>query len=308
MKIIFAGNGNRGIACLQIINDLHDIVGVIGNNNTNNKFIIQATKLNLLTFQPEDVNNQFFIDKIKKLKADICILAGYGKIIKKSFISITKNGCINLHAGKLPNYRGSSPMNWALINGEGNYSLSIIKVDEGVDTGPILIEKSILIEENQTILDLHKTANKQFPNLLLGVLEKIENKTIEIFTQNNKDSSYYPLRFPSDGIIFFDQLTALEIHNRVRALTEPYPGVISYYNNKKIKIISSLLTNRPFFGEPGRIYRISKKGVLVCAKDKCLWLTKVIDNKTGDNIDNKFKRYEMLGTIKEAARRIYENQ
>ena len=121
-------------------------------------------------------------------------------------------------------------------------------------------------------------------------------------------SSYYPLRFPEDGLIFFDQLTAEEIHNRVRALTSPYPGVLTYYNNKKITVLKTVLTKRPFFGEAGRIYRISReKGILVCAKDRCLWLTEVVDSETGGDFIDVFTRYEKLATIKEVADNYYAN-
>ena len=124
-----------------------------------------------------------------------------------------------------------------------------------------------------------------------------------------KISSYYPLRCPEDGLVFFDLLTAEEINNMVRALTTPYPGVLSYYNNKKIKVLKSRLTKRPFFGEAGRIYRISKKmGIMVCAKDKCLWLNEVVDSNTGDNCIEIFSRYDKMATIKETAEILYANQ
>ncbi len=308
MKIIFAGNGIRGIACLDAIKNKYNIVGVIGHKTQKNELISQAEKFGFATFQPSNINSSNFVNKIKALKADICILAGYGQIVKNNFLSITKYGCINLHAGKLPQYRGSSPMNWALINGDNEYSISIIKVDEGVDTGPVLAEKTFSISTKDTILDLHNNANIYFPKILLNVLSNIVKNKLKPLNQNESNSSYYPLRFPEDGIVFFDQFSAEEIHNRIRALTDPYPGVLCYFKDRKIKILSSQLTQRPFFGEPGRIYRVSKKGLLVCAKDRCLWLTKVIDIKTGKDLSIKIKRYDSIATIKGMAIKYYENK
>ena len=93
-----------------------------------------------------------------------------------SAISISKYGCINLHGGRLPKYRGSSPMNWALINGDNNFTITIIQVDACVDTGDVLIEKTFPINDNDTIAELHKIANKIFPELLIKVLNQIEKK------------------------------------------------------------------------------------------------------------------------------------
>ncbi len=308
MRILFAGNGDRGIECLKAVNSIYNVVGVLCNKTQNNSFMNYANSLKLNIIISENPNNASFLKTIKNLNVDLGILAGYGKIVKKEFISTPKFGCINLHAGKLPNFRGSSPMNWSLINGEKNFSISIIKVDEGIDTGPVLHEKKFKINNDDTIKNLHEIANLYFPKLLLKVLKNFEQKKIIIRNQKNNNAAYYPLRFPDDGIIFFDQLTSEEIHNRIRALTTPYPGVFTFYKNKKIKITESQTTKIPFYGEPGRIYRISKKGILVCAKDKCLWLTNVVSIENEENIVSKFKRYDKLDTVKEIAISFYENR
>ena len=310
MRILFAGNKERGISCLCALQAKHEVVGVIGHKKTSktNHFVDEAKKIRFDVFQPVDLNDQRFIKKMKVLAPDITILAGFGPIVKRDFISIAKYGCLNLHGGRLSKYRGSSPMNWALINGDKNFTITIIQVNPGVDTGDVLIEKTFPIKETDTIAELHEIANKNYPELLIEVLNQIEKKALKPKIQNMETSSYYPLRFPEDGLVFFDQLTAEEIHNRVKALTTPYPGVITYYKDKKIRVLKSRLTKRPFFGEPGRIYRISKrKGILICAKDKCLWLEEIVDNKTGENCIDDFVRYDKLATIKEAAEKIYAN-
>ena len=311
MRILLLGNKERGILCLKKIINNHEVVGVVGNKkeSASNYFIDEARKLGFNVLQPTDINDTNFLDKVRALKPEIAVLAGYSQIIKKEFILIPEYGCINLHGGKLPKYRGSSPLNWAIINGEKSFSLTIIKINEGVDTGNILLEKMFPIRDSDTIVDLLKVANVNFPNMLEKVLNQLKKRKIKPIVQNNKASSYYPLRFPIDGLVFFDQLNSEEIHNRVRALTSPYPGVLCFYKKRKVKILKSSLTKEQFYGEPGRIYRISKKrGLLVCAKDKCLWLEQIVDNKTGISIMDNFKRYDVLGTIKELAIEYYDNQ
>jgi len=310
MKILFAGNKQRGISCLHDVNKFHDIVGVIthSNQNHNSSFIYEARQMDLPIFKPDDVNDEKFLGEVRHLSPDITVLAGFGQIVKSSFIKLSKKGCINLHGGKLPQYRGSSPMNWALINGDSHFTISIIQVDIGVDTGDILMEKTLPINVNDTIVDLQKSANKQFPVLLIEALEKIEMGTVRPKVQDATIAAYYPLRFPQDGLVFFDQLNAEEIHNRVRALTTPYPGVISFVNGVKIKILKTSLTNRPFLGEAGRIYRVLKDKILVCASDKCLWIEEIVNFNTGEDMIQLIKRYEKIATLRDAAGKVYANK
>jgi len=258
-------------------------------------------------FQPKNVNDPKFLNSIKNLNPELIVLAGYGQIVKKDFISLTKLGCINLHGGKLPEYRGSSPMNWSLINGEKEFTISIIQIDEGVDTGDILIEKSFQISINDTIKELQEKANKAFPELLVNAIEKIEQGTLRPKKQDESKSSYYPLRFPDDGLILWDIYTAEEIHNRIRALTDPYPGAFTFFNGHKLKLLKSELTSRPFYGEPGRIYRKTKDKILICAKDQCLWIHKIINAHTKENAYDIMKRYEKLATLRSYVGNILEN-
>ena len=112
------------------------------------------------------------------MSPDLFILAGYGLILKQKCLDIPDILSINLHGGKLPEYRGSSPMNWALINGEKNVSISIVEVDSGIDTGSILAESSLRIDGNTNIYDLHSWANEEVSNLLIEVLAKIKKGTL----------------------------------------------------------------------------------------------------------------------------------
>ena len=116
MKVLFAGNKGRGLSFLITVQAKHEVLGVIGHKKTSktNYFIDEVTKMECELFQPLDINDKSFIAKIKGLAPDVIVLAGFSPIVKSEFISIAKYGCINLHGGKLPEYRGSSPMNWAL--------------------------------------------------------------------------------------------------------------------------------------------------------------------------------------------------
>ncbi len=313
MKILLIGHRNRGRNCLEVLYKKHEIVGVVANfeagkPNHKNDFVELAREYGLPVFSPEDINDSKNIQIFKNLQPDIIAISGYSQIIKKDLISLSEYGCINLHGGKLPEQRGSSPMNWVLINGEKSFSISVIQIDEGVDTGDVLLEKKFSIDINDTIVDLHRKANEAFPGMLLEAIEHIDKGTLQSKKQDESKASYYPLRFSSDGLIIWDQLTAEEIHNRIRALTRPYPCAFTYYKKQKVKLLKSSLTTRPFYGESGRIYRKKDNKFLICAKDRCLWIEKAEDVDTRKNFYLEVKKYEQLITIKGTLRSIYEGE
>lgn len=311
MNIVFLGKGGRSVSCLRrICNKGYRVNLVVGEPQENiqspDSLIKAAKELNLETIQPEAPNSSEFEQLLKKRNPDLFILAGYGKILRQNIINIPRYMCINLHAGKLPKYRGSSPLNWALINGDTSFALSVIKVDSGVDTGDIILERTFPISIDSNICDLHAIANKEFPLMLEEVVEMVANGSYKLKPQDDKvESSYYPLRFPEDGIILWDTYTAIEIYNRIRALTEPYPCAYTFFNNRKVKLISAQLTPRPFYGEPGRVYKKSKYGILVCALDRCLLIKKAFFEDDGESLHNVIKRYDKLATLRQVAVKYY---
>ena len=303
MNIIYFGKGLRGYYCLKkILESNYNITSIIiqGQESLTEHSILKlAHTYNIEIKNPTDPNSRDFESYLKSKNADIFVLGGYGKILKQNIINIPKIICINLHGGKLPEYRGSSPMNWALINGESSFTLSIIKVATGVDTGDVILKKSFDIDINDTIVNLHNIANNEFPPMLVKTLNNITNNDYQLHKQTEENSAYYPLRFPEDGFILFDNYTAEQIHNRIRALTEPYPCAFTFFNHKKIKLISSKLTTTPYFGEPGRVYRKTKNGLLMCAKDKCLWIKKAITYNDNLNLSDIINRYDKLLTVQD---------
>ncbi len=312
MKIVFWGKGTRGAICLKALVNKFDILGIVIEPNhieRNNEIIKIANKYKIDILSPNNPNNNNTSKLLKSYGADIFILAGYGKILKQNVIDIPTIMSINLHGGKLPDYRGSSPMNWALINGEENFSISIIKLDSGVDTGDILIENSIDINRNDTIADLHKKANREFVIALIKLLNNLRNVIKTKKKQSKNKDCYYSIRRPEDGFILWEFFTAENIHNRIRGLTEPYPFAFSYLNEKKVFLVESELKKTLFIGEPGRIYKISKnKGLLVAASDKCLWIKEAVYADTKVSILDQVGRYDRFARIQDLFDQLYSNK
>jgi len=304
MRIIFFGKGKRGLACLEKLLQERENIILIVNQQSDPlapSFKKIALRSKIESYCPENPNSLAALDKLDSFEADLFVLAGYGIILGSTCLSIPKMHCINLHGGKLPEYRGSSPMNWALINGEKEIGISILEVDSGIDTGDVLAESFKSIDCNTNIADLHEWANEEFPLLLNAVLTKIKEGTLVHKKQDDLKSSYYPRRFSEDGFILWDQTTCIDAHNKIRALTEPYPCAFSYLGERKIKFLSSIIPDLPFFGEAGRIYRKSKGSFLIGTKDQALWITEATftDNQTSAYVD--LNVYDRLSTIHQLA-------
>ncbi len=302
MKILFAGHKERGVKCFEaLVKSGHEIVGVIAHPSKEpplpGSVAAKALDIKSALFQPEDVNDVKVISSFKALAPDIVALAGYSQIVGPDFIGIPRLGCVNLHGGKLPQYRGSSPMNWALINGEKEFSISVIQVNQGVDTGDVLGEKNFPIGPDDTIADLKLLTDKEFPKLLVEVIDAVSQGCANPRRQNENEAAYYPLRFPDDGFILWDRYTAAEIHNRVRALTEPFPCAFTFYNGRKIKLLKSKLAKNIFYGEPGRVYLKNENGLLVAAKDRALWIERAVFEDNGEDAVKLVNRYEKFSTL-----------
>ena len=306
MKILFAGNKERGARCLEaLLAQGHQIVGVIthpsaGRLPAKGRLVDLARELRLPVFHPENVNDSPVLENLRQLQPELTVLAGYGPIVKTEFLALAPKGCLNLHGGKLPRYRGSSPMNWALIKGEKEFTLSIIQVDHGVDTGDVLLEKSFPIRPEDTIAELDRKANETFPQLLVEAVTQVERGGLRPRKQDSDQAGDFPLRFPDDGFIVWDLYTAEQIHNRIRALSDPYPGAYTFHKHRKVKLSASRLTEQPVHSEAGRIYRISDSSLLVGASDRCLWIDRAAFEDTGESVVPAVSRYDKFPTIRDA--------
>ena len=159
-------------------------------------------------------------------------MCGFPYILKKLF-NIPKLGTLNLHAGPLPHYKGGSPLNWQIINGERKIGLSIIKINQKIDDGPLIVQKFFKLGENQDIKDVHQTANKIFPIILYRAIVKIINQKNPFINKNKKTQRYFKQRGEKDGHIKWLKNDENAIYNLVRAITKPYPGAFSYKKNGK---------------------------------------------------------------------------
>jgi len=193
-----------------------------------------ALKNNLKIFQPEKIKNE--VETILSLKPDLIIVIAYGKIIPPTILDIPKYGCLNVHASLLPKYRGAACLNAPIINGDTETGLTIMKIDAGLDTGPILRQAIIKLTGHETLKDLHDTLAKKSAELLVPTIHDWLDGKITPQIQNNSQASYVKLITKEDGRLNWKE-PAVKIERLIRGFN-PWPGTFSKIGQQTLKIIS----------------------------------------------------------------------
>ncbi|MEA2113192.1 MAG: methionyl-tRNA formyltransferase [Patescibacteria group bacterium] len=185
---------------------------------------ITASQNNLPVLQPKKISG--ISGKISKLKPDLIITASYGQIIPKSILDIPKFGCINIHPSLLPKYRGPSPIQTAILNGDRTTGITVMLMDEKMDTGPIIAQKKVAIKNGENRQDLETRLSLKSANFLLEILPQYIQGKIKPKKQDNSKASYTKIFSRQDGLIDWKK-SAKEIERMIRAF-EPWPGVWTY--------------------------------------------------------------------------------
>lgn len=219
-----------------------------------------------------DVNADDFVAALAERSPRLLLIAGFSQIFRAALLETAKHGAINLHGGRLPQYRGGSPLNWQIINHEAKAGVSIIRVDEGIDTGGVLAEGSVAIGANDSIADVHDRVNALFPELVLEVIEGLDKGTLSSRTQDETEAAYWHQRHDQDGRVVWPLMSAQEIHDLVRAVTRPYPGAFGLWDQRRVRIYRTSLPARVLRGVPGRVFFVQGEGPFVVAADRALLL------------------------------------
>lgn len=222
-----------------------------------------ALKYNLRIYQPDQINSPQAIKFLKTLSPDLFIVIAYGQILSADILRIPKIFSLNLHASLLPKYRGAAPINWAIIKGETETGITIIKMNERMDAGEIILQKKVDIDDSDTAITLEKKLADKGKNLILECLDKIENKNFLLLPQNANNISFASKLKKEDGLIDWNK-KASDIRNLIRGCLD-WPGAFTYLKGKMLKIyqagvVCEVSVSKHF---PGEIINIDKNGILV---------------------------------------------
>ena len=219
-----------------------------------------ALKHNIPVFQPEKIKDEPFITAISNFSPDVIAVVAYGKILPKAILDIPPKGCINVHASILPKYRGAAPINWAIINGEKETGITTMLLDEGMDTGDMLLTEKVEIRDDDTASSLHDRLKYIGADLLIKTIKGIKSETIRPIPQDDSQATYAPMLKKEDGRIDWT-MKAEEIKNLIRGFF-PWPGAYTRWDGKQIKIFKAEV-EAGGKEEPGTVINISTEGIFV---------------------------------------------
>ncbi len=233
----------------------------------------KALELGLEVFQPDSINSPEAIEKIRSINPDFIVVVAYGQILRKAVLDLAKYGCYNVHASLLPKYRGAAPINWAIINGEKETGVTIMEMNEGLDTGDIVISDAIPIDEDDDAVSIHDKLSVLGANLILEAIEGIAAGRLIKTAQDHSVSTYAPMLNKDMGRIKWDE-DAKTIINLIRGL-KPWPSAYTEYKGDIIKIHKASLTNEMKDGVCGQIVKVDNKGIYVNTKDRIIILEEI---------------------------------
>ena len=244
MNIVFMGTPDFAVGALEaIIEAGHRVVAVVTQPDKpkGRGKEIQMTPVKecavahgIPVFQPVKVKDAEAVDTLRSYDADIFVVAAFGQILSEEILTMPKYGCVNIHASLLPKYRGSAPIQWAIINGESVSGVTIMQMDRGIDTGDMLMKAEVAIEERETGDSLHDKLAAAGAKLIVEALPKIENGDITPIKQNDEESCYAKMLQKSMSRIDWQQ-SAETLDCLIRGLIS-WPGASTVYRGKMLKI------------------------------------------------------------------------
>jgi len=283
MKIVYMGTPDFAVPALGSISEAgHEICCVVSQPDSakgRGKKVAftpvkkKALELGLHVLQPDTIkNNSDFLAELRKYRPDVIVIAAYGRILRKDILDIPRLGCINIHASLLPRFRGAAPIQRAIIEGDEYTGVTIMMVEEGLDTGDMLAVRKTKVDR-KTAAFLHDELAETGAELIVDVLRDIESGSTVRTPQDNSLSTYAPMISKKDGEIDFS-MSAAEIERRIRAY-DPWPGAYTYYKGELLKIWDADVFERNNIeywgrhpgGKPGTVFAASADGIGITAAE-----------------------------------------
>lgn len=274
MKIVFMGTPDFAVPSLKaLVASGHEVACVVTRPDRprGRKLVLTpppvkeiALDHGIKVLQPKRAAASEFIEEIESLMPDLLAVVAYGKILKNNLLDIPKYGCVNVHASLLPKYRGASPIQHAIMAGERTTGVTTMFIDEGMDTGDIILQREVPIADEDTSLTMWKRLSDIGAELLLDTVELIARGKVEPVKQNDTLATYAPMLKKEEGEIEWS-LPAEVIRNRIRGM-QPWPGAYTHSTLKGRRTMLKLLCGKvlpDLSGEPGSVIEAGARGLVV---------------------------------------------
>lgn len=305
MKTIFMGTPEFALPSLELVAKTTDLRAIFTKedkpNSRGNKIIINPIKQyglenNIEIIQPKKLRDEEIINKIREINPDLIIVVAYGKIIPKSIIDIPKYGIINVHSSLLPKYRGASPIHSAILNGDGETGVSIMYIEEELDSGDVILQEKCEISDEDTLGSLHDRLKILGAEALGKVINLIEAGKVTATPQEHEKATFVKPISKEEGKIDWSK-SKEEIYNKIRGLN-PFPGAYTSFNDEIIKVYKVEKIEDKYNGEFGEVVELKKKsGPVIKTRNGSLILKnlKVQGKKNQSGVDLLNGRIFQLG-------------
>lgn len=272
MKTVFMGTPDFAVGALRrLAEDGHEILAVVTQPDKpqGRKMVLtpppvkqEALRLGLEVYQPRRVREPECIEYLTRLQPEVIVVAAFGQIIPKAILDLPKYGCLNIHASLLPKYRGAAPIQWAIIDGEKETGVTIMRMDEGLDTGDMLTKKVVLIEDDETGGSLFDKLSQAGAELLSETLTTLAKQDI-IGEKQPKDSptAYAAMIKREDGRIDWER-SAVSLERLVRGLS-PWPGCATRLHGKQLKVWKTRVGAAGAGQQPGTVCEVKPDALCV---------------------------------------------
>ena len=281
-KIVFMGSAEFALPILEKLAEQYEIQGVVtqpdrpagrGKTLTPPPVKTLAQKLNLDIIQPTKLSEPAAWEQLKAWQPDIIIVAAFGQILRAAVLQLPRYGCLNVHASLLPRWRGAAPIAAAILHGDQQTGVTIMKMDEGIDTGPILRQRVIPIFEQDTTQSLSQRLAVEGADLLIETLPDYLNGKCEPIPQDDSQATYAPMIKKEDGFLDFNE-TAIELWRKIRAYN-PWPSAYTLLNQQRLIILEACVhQGKPENSAPGQTFILDKKP-MIATRDNALELIRL---------------------------------
>jgi methionyl-tRNA formyltransferase len=290
VKLVFFGDGAWAAKSLsRLCEDGHEILAVVVRCRPSTSGLREtASSMGLPVFQPTGANSPEFIDRVKGMAPELNISVSYDQIIRRPLLESAPLGFVNFHAGKLPAYRGRNVINWALINGETEIGLTAHYMDEGIDTGDIILQRTLPVSWIETYGDVLSRAVDAFPALVSDTITMICGSTAPRRPQAHLPGTYFGGRGPGDEWLDWAD-TSRNLHNKVRAIARPGPGARTRLGERTVLVWRAFWDPSwsTYIANPGQVVgRSEDRGVLVKTGDSTLLVMEIEEESGGPGRPN----------------------
>lgn len=277
-RIIFMGTPDFAVPALQkLLASEHQIVAVVtqpdkekgrGKKLSPPPVKVVAEDAGIPILQPTKIKTEDFYDTLKSFKPDLIVVVAYGKILPQEILTLPPLGCINVHGSLLPRHRGAAPIQWAVISGDQTTGVTIMQMNEGMDTGDILLPAAIDMTHDETAGALFEKLALLGADTLITALSRLRDNDLPPLPQNDDEATKAPPLKKEMGLIDWHK-SAVDLHCLIRGL-DPWPSAYTFLNDTRYRLFAPKVVNKDSDAQPGTVLLADSNGILVATGSNAL--------------------------------------